>query len=93
MIGQSVWRKGEGQKKTAQPGGGPGIQAVCCLQEGENKVRQDWLALLEKPPLYRKTCVPFWDDVHISKGMLQAHLDPCLRGASRRLDFVDRSAD
>ena len=56
-------------------------------------MRQDWLALLEKPPLYQKTSVPFWDDTHISKGMLQAHLDPLFEGASRRLDFVDRSAD
>lgn len=56
-------------------------------------MHRDWFERLEKPLIYRKTCVPFWDDTHISKGMLQAHLDPLFEGASRRLDFVDRSAD
>lgn len=51
-------------------------------------MHRDWFELLEKPLIYRKTCVPFWEDTHISKGMLQAHLDPLFEGASRRLDFV-----
>ena len=33
-------------------------------------------ALLRKPKLYEKTQEKFWNDPHISKGMLEAHLDP-----------------
>lgn len=51
------------------------------------------ISLLETPPLYRKTEVPFWDDAYISQQMLKAHLDPDFEGASRKLDFIDRSAD
>ncbi len=47
---------------------------------------------LEKPPLYTKTQVAFWDDEHISKQMLEAHLDPDFEGASRNLNFIDKSA-
>jgi SAM-dependent methyltransferase len=47
---------------------------------------------LERPPLYTKTKVPFWDDKHISKQMLKAHLDPIFEGASRKLAFIDKSA-
>ncbi|PJJ27241.1 class I SAM-dependent methyltransferase [Lacrimispora celerecrescens] len=50
------------------------------------------IPLLERPPLYTKTTVPFWDDEHISKQMLKAHLDPGFEGASRKLAFIDKSA-
>ncbi len=33
----------------------------------------------------------FWDDPHISKGMLSAHLNPDLDLASRRPEIIDRS--
>lgn len=46
---------------------------------------------LEKPPLYKKTEVAFWDDEYISKQMLKAHLNPNFEGASRKLDFIDKS--
>lgn len=48
-------------------------------------------AMLEKPPLYTKTKIPFWDDEHISKQMLKAHLDPDYEGASRKLSFIEKS--
>jgi len=32
----------------------------------------------------------FWDDPHISKGMLEAHLDPLHESASRRLETIDK---
>ena len=32
----------------------------------------------------------FWDDPHISKGMLEAHLDPMHESASRRLETIDK---
>lgn len=48
--------------------------------------------LLEKPPIYTKTEIPFWDDEHISRQMLKAHLDPDFEGASRKLKFIEESA-
>lgn len=47
--------------------------------------------MLDCPPLYRETEVAFWDDEHISKQMLKAHLDPECSGASRRLSFINKS--
>lgn len=49
--------------------------------------------ILEKPPLYTKMEVPFWDDEYISKQMLNAHLDPNFEGASRKIDFIDQSVE
>lgn len=49
------------------------------------------ISMLKRPPLYTKTTIPFWDDEHISKQMLKAHLDPDFEGASRKLRFIDRS--
>lgn len=47
--------------------------------------------LLELPALYQETESAFWDDDYISKQMLQAHLDPDFNGASRTLDFIEKS--
>lgn len=46
---------------------------------------------LEKPPLYAKSESAFWNDEYISKQMLKAHLNPEFEGASRKLDFIERS--
>ncbi len=46
---------------------------------------------LERPALYAKTQAPFWNDEHISQGMLAAHLDPAPDATSRKPDFIDRS--
>lgn len=46
---------------------------------------------LMKPPIYAKTKVAFWDDEHISKQMLKAHLDSQFEGASRKLEFIEKS--
>ncbi|MGM9902572.1 hypothetical protein A5844_000929 [Enterococcus sp. 10A9_DIV0425] len=48
--------------------------------------------LLETPTIYKQTEGAFWDDPHISKQMLNAHLDPEFEGASRKADFIDQSA-
>lgn len=48
--------------------------------------------LNKKPELYAPSTSKFWDDEHISKGMLEAHLNPDLEAATRKLDFVRRSA-
>lgn len=49
--------------------------------------------LSEKPSLYAPSTSKFWDDEHISKSMLEAHLNPELEAATRKLDFVRHSAD
>ena len=46
---------------------------------------------LEKPPIYTKAKAAFWNDEHISKQMLKAHLDPEFEGASRKLKFIQES--
>lgn len=46
---------------------------------------------IEKPTLYEKTKVAFWDDPHISKQMLKAHLAPDFEAASRKHNFIDSS--
>jgi len=46
---------------------------------------------LKKPKLYAPSTGPFWDDEHISKGLLKAHLNPDWDAATRKHDFVDKS--
>lgn len=49
--------------------------------------------LMRTPELYERTGAAFWDDEHISRGMLAAHLDSAFEGASRSFAFMDRSVD
>lgn len=46
------------------------------------------LTALQKPTLWEKMERPFWDDEHISKGMLDAHLNPEWDAASRRPETI-----
>ncbi len=46
---------------------------------------------LIKPKLYAPSTGKLWDDEHISKGMLEAHLNPNWHAATRKRDFVDKS--
>ncbi|GIO39996.1 hypothetical protein J41TS12_48570 [Paenibacillus antibioticophila] len=46
---------------------------------------------LIKPRLYTPSTGAFWDDEHISKGMLEAHLNPDWNAATRKHDFVNKS--
>ena len=48
--------------------------------------------LQERPEEYAPGELKFWDDPHISKGMLATHLDPAQDLATRKMDFVRRSA-
>ncbi len=43
-----------------------------------------------KPPLFEPGEPSFWDDPHISKSMLQTHLDPALDFASRRPEIINQ---
>jgi SAM-dependent methyltransferase len=44
-----------------------------------------------RPVLFARHSAPFWDDPHISRQLLAAHLDPRTDAASRRPDTIDRS--
>lgn len=46
---------------------------------------------MHRPKLYAPSNSKFWDDPHISKGMLSAHLTPTLDSATRNTSFVDQS--
>lgn len=48
---------------------------------------------MQKPKLYASSTAKFWDDEHISKGMLEAHLNPELESATRTLGFVEKSVE
>ncbi len=48
---------------------------------------------LEQPTLYAKSKAEFWSDKHISKQMLKAHLAPNFDGASRKIDFIEKSVN
>ena len=50
-------------------------------------------ALLRKPKLYEKTQEKFWNDPHISKGMLEANLNPNTDAASRKPESIERSVE
>lgn len=53
----------------------------------------DELARLSgKPPLYTPSTNRFWDDEHISRFVLDSHLNPEADEASRRPEFMDESA-
>lgn len=47
----------------------------------------------KKPKLFSKSTSAFWDDHHISKQMLEAHLNPDLSAASRKHKTIDKSCD
>ncbi len=48
---------------------------------------------LKYPPIYTKDVSNFWTDEHISKKLLETHLDPDEELASRKPGFMDRSAE
>lgn len=46
-----------------------------------------------RPEIYAPSTSKFWDDEHISKGMLQAHLDPEWDAATRNHNFITKSVE
>lgn len=46
-----------------------------------------------KPKLYAPSTNKFWDDAHISKGMLEAHLNPNWDAATRKPEFLGKSVN
>ena len=51
------------------------------------------LELAAKPELYAPSTKSLWNDEHVSKGMLKAHLDPNIGAASRKHSFIDQSVE
>lgn len=48
---------------------------------------------ITKPKLNTPSTNNFWDDEHISKGMLEAHLNPNWDAATRKPEFLDKSVN
>ncbi len=46
---------------------------------------------LDKPPIYAESEELFWNVEHISKMLLEAHLNPDFEGASRNHQFIENS--
>ncbi|MTI49932.1 MAG: class I SAM-dependent methyltransferase [Firmicutes bacterium] len=51
------------------------------------------LKLSQKPNLFEKSETDFWDDEHISKKMLEAHLNPDWDAASRKISTINSSVE
>ncbi|HEY8443649.1 MAG TPA: class I SAM-dependent methyltransferase [Clostridia bacterium] len=49
--------------------------------------------LLKRPKLWQRSADCFWDDEHISKFLLEAHLNPDIDAASRRHSFIEASVN
>lgn len=49
--------------------------------------------LKEIPVEYTPSSKKFWDDEHISKFMLEAHINPDVESASRNHNFIEKSAE
>lgn len=47
----------------------------------------------QRPLVYERGVSPFWDDAHISKMMLETHLDNATDLATRKREFVRQSAE
>lgn len=48
---------------------------------------------ITKPKLYAPSTNNFWDDEHISKDLLEAHLNPRWDAATRKPEFLDKSVN
>jgi len=55
-------------------------------------VNKRLLAYCQRPILYEKSPSIFWSDKHISKNLLDAHLNPNSEAASRNPQFISKSA-
>ena len=60
----------------------------------KNRLDLDLLKKLTgRPRLFEKGTAILWDDAHISKNMLKAHLDPDTDAASRKYAIIDSTLD
>src|SRR5512141_801858 len=56
-----------------------------------DKIISQLIELQKKPAPFTPGEALFWDDPHISKQMLDAHLNPTMDAASRRPETIDHS--
>ena len=56
-----------------------------------NNIISQLIELQQKPEPFAPGEHLFWNDPHISKQMLHAHLDPNIEAASRKPETIDRS--
>lgn len=54
---------------------------------------KQWMNYTGKPSLFEQGTAPFWNDEHISLGMLEAHLNPQLEAASRTRETIEQSVE
>lgn len=52
---------------------------------------EDLIKRLQRPEKFKRSDKMFWKDPHISKYLLEAHLNPNHEAASRNPDFIDKS--
>ncbi|WP_411681994.1 hypothetical protein [Clostridium thailandense] len=55
------------------------------IEKGIKVMLNELFKYLKKPELYAESSKEFWNDEHISKKLLEAHLDPNFEGASRSI--------
>ncbi|WP_345305315.1 hypothetical protein [Candidatus Villigracilis saccharophilus] len=55
------------------------------------KIISQLIELQQNPEPFAPGELLFWNDPHISKQMLDAHLDPNIEAASRKPETIDRS--
>ncbi len=63
------------------------------LQEQGHLALAELSELVVKPELFAPGCEPFWNDPHISRQMLKAHLDQGTDAASRNLEAVEATVE
>jgi len=63
------------------------------VTKGDMYMFKELVKYAARPELYAHGTKNIWDDDHVSKGMLEAHLNPDLDAATRKHDFVDMSVE
>ena len=69
------------------------IWELCCRNKEERMFDRLQKINRRPEPFERYTRLELWNDEHITKGMLEAHLDPNTDAASRNKMFMDKSID
>jgi len=63
------------------------------IKYGGFTMLEQLFTFMQRPELYQSGTMKLWDDEHISKGMLESHLDPDSDGATRKHAFVRQSVE
>lgn len=66
------------------------IEAADKAVYGELVMEDRFKGFSVRPGLWERSAEPFWDGEHISKDMLEAHLNPMVDAASRKKETNDR---